>query len=200
MPIAVWYPCTMPVATLRDLDLEEAAAHVGRGAAYVDLRHPRAYLDVHIPASLDLAFETGPGMPSRARDCLPLDLPLILLSIDDERTALAAASLQGKGFSVVGALRHGVDRWARAHGAPASTEVVDVLEDGVTVVDVGDPGAHAPDGATKIPAELLWTRAAELTGSPVVVIAGFGVRAALAVGILERVGCKDVSLMWTRRT
>lgn len=198
MPRAVWYHYTMPTATLRDLDLEEATAHVDNGAAYVDLRHPRAYLDVHIPGSLDLVYETGPGMPSRARDCLPLDLPLILLSGEsDDRAALASASLQGKGFSVVGALRHGVDRWARAHGAPASTEIVDVLESGVMVLDVGDPGARTPEDATRIPAELLWARATELDEGPVVVVAGFGVRAALAVGILERAG-RDVSLMWTR--
>jgi rhodanese-related sulfurtransferase len=190
----------MSVATsLRNLTFEHAAAHVDDGAALMDLRAPRPYLDVHIPGSLDLVYEFGPGLPSRARDCLPLDLPLVLLAATEPETINAAVSLRGKGFDVIGSLRDGVEQWGRARGGLASTEQVDRIPVGATVLDVGDPGAHAPDDALHIPAEELWARTAELTDhANVTVIAGFGVRAALAVGILERAGHASVSFAWTR--
>ncbi len=51
----------------------------------------------------------------------------------------------------------------------------------------------------QIPIELLWSRVAEVPRSdPVVLAAGYGVRAALAVGILEREGF-DRIVFWRSR-
>ena len=90
--------------TLRRLPFEEALAAVDTGAAFVDLRPTDAYLEVHIPASLALLYERGPGMASRARDCLPLDLPLVLVDLGELDYVHAAASLRGKGFTVLGSI------------------------------------------------------------------------------------------------
>src|SRR5919106_2471843 len=180
----------------RILSFEDAAAAVERGAAFVALRPIESYLEVHTPGSLALLYEFGPGMASRARDCLPLSLPLVLLVDGGSDLMNAAASLRGKGFTVLGRLEGGVSEWAKAHGAPASTEVVDAAPEGATVLDVSDPGAPETDGAVTIPIERLWTRVNELEGKgPAVVHAGRGIRAALAVGMLERAGI-DVVFWW----
>ena len=191
------YP--MPVTTpLRKLALQEADAHVAAGAAYVDLRRIPDYLDVHVPGSLALEYEYGPGMPGRARDCIPLEIPLILLDEGDVDLGEVTAGLRGKGFSVEGVATGGVTGWGEAHGTPASTETIaswEVVEG--SVLDVGDPGASVPDGALRIPIKSLWVRLDAIPKQgPVVIAAGRGVRAALAVGILERAGIEDVRF-WT---
>ena len=188
----------LPTRTLAELTLTEAEALVEQGAAYIDLRPMKDYLEVHIPGSLGLVYEFGPGMGSRARDCLPLSMPLILLPGPGVDAVHAAASLRGRGFEILGELRDGVEGWSAVNGAPASTEQLDRLPDGVTALNVGDPGATPPDGALSIPAEVLWDRTAELNGGPIAVVSGFGLRATLAVGMLERAGVKDVSLLWAR--
>lgn len=189
-------------ATLKLLDFSEALRLVDDGAAFVDLRPTDDYLEVHVPGSLDIVYEAGPGMAMRARDCIPLDIPLVVIE-DPESDALhAAASLKGKGFVVAGKVTDAVNQWVSNGGKPASTEVVtgSDLPDG-TILDVADPGARIPDGVhtTRIPADVLWQRALDLADEKqVVVAAGYGVRAGLAVGMLERVEVRDVVFWKTR--
>lgn len=189
----------LPTRTLAELTFTDAEALVQEGAAYVDLRPMKEYLEVHIPGSLGLVYEFGPGMGARARDCLPLSLPLILLPGPGIDAVHAAASLRGRGFEILGELRNGPEAWAATHGPPASTDQLERSPEGTTALHVGDPGAVPPDGAHVIPAETLWARVDEVDRSPVAVVAGFGLRATLAVGILERAGHKDVSLLWAKR-
>jgi rhodanese-related sulfurtransferase len=191
----------VPTTTLMELDIERGDALVAEGAAYVDLRDTDSYLDVHIPGSLGLLYEFGPGMATRARDCLPLDLPLLLLSSPEADMSNAAAALRGKGFTVIGRVDDALQRWAAVHGTPASTEIVEGPDapEGM-VLDVADPGVITPEGGgRRIPLDHLWGRAAELAGDEVVVVAaGYGVRAALAVGMLERAGVGEVVFWKTR--
>lgn len=191
----------MPVATsVKDLDVHEALDAVDEGAAFVDLRSVDAYLDVHIPCSISLLYEAGPGMAGRARDCLPLDLKMVLLDLEAGDVVDGAAALRGKGFTVLGKLDDGVNRWAQIKGTPASTEVVRgnqplrrVSQDAeLVILDLGDPGAGTIQGATHIPIERLWGRVDELGSARVVIASGYGVRAAMAVGILERAGLRDI--------
>jgi rhodanese-related sulfurtransferase len=177
----------------RILSFEEAAAAVERGAAFVDLRPIESYLEVHIPGSLALLYEFGPGMASRARDCLPLSLPLVLLDLGHGEPAHAAGSLRGKGFTVLGRVTDGINEWAAAGGSPVSTEIVTQPQG--RVLDVGDPGAKPGENATRIPVDRLWARASELVDDEAITVAsGYGVRAALAVGILERFGHEEVAV------
>ena len=197
-PVCVWYSYGVTVTTtLKDLPFDDAAETVSLGAAFVDLRPASSYLEVHIPGSLSLSYEFGPGLASRARDCLPLDLPLVL--IDDPAADMphVAASLRGKGFDVIGRVRNALREWGDAHGPPRSTETISEAAPGSTILDVGDPGARVPEGATRIPLERLWSRVPELAGA-VTVVAGFGVRASLAIGILEHNGFEDLYLLQWR--
>ncbi len=190
----------LSTTTLKELSFADAQRHVDEGAAFVDLRPVRSYLDVHIPGSLSLQYENGPGFQSRARDCIPLDIPLILLDDEAADMAWAAAVLRGRGFSVAGRVRNGVNEWGNVYGAPASTEIYRGPKPRRTLVlDVTDPGVEPLEDATTIPIEQLWARAGEVAQEPRVVVAfGYGVRAALGVGILERRGLRDV-IAWDTR-
>lgn len=195
MPTKVCYHYAMPTTTLRELGIDETRSHLARGAAFVDLRPVDDYLEVHLRGSLPLVYEFGPGMANRARDCLPLDLPLVLLGTHDVDLDHAAASLRGKGFAVPGLLRGGIEEWSRHEGTLISTEILDEVPALATVLDVGDPGAGKVHAATRIPGESLWSRVGELhVSQPVVVVAGKGIRAGLAVGILEFHRFVDVTL------
>jgi rhodanese-related sulfurtransferase len=183
--------------TLKEMSLDTAAQHVSAGAALIDLREIGDYLDAHIPGSICLQYEFGPGFPVRARDCIPLEVPLVLLARADVDMPFAAASLRGKGFAVLGRVEDGINSWVAANGNPASTETITGgAAPGGTLLNVGDPGAEDVEGPTVISVERLWTKTEDLPTGAVVVIAGKGVRAALAVGMLERAGRTDI-LFWT---
>lgn len=187
----------MAVTTsVKRLTFDEALEVTHMGGAFVDLRPTAAYLDAHVPGSLDVVYESGPGMSTRARDCLPLSIPYVLLDLGYGDVALATAALRGKGFSVVGVVDDALNQWAGKERRIASTEVAagGAPPQG-TLLHVADPGATAPEGAVTIPADELWPRCGELDRSArVVVVAGWGVRAGLCVGILERNGFEDVAL------
>jgi rhodanese-related sulfurtransferase len=190
----------MSTTTLRDLTFDAAMEQIDAGAVFVDLRDVESYLDVHIPGSIELFYESGPGLASRARDCLPLEWPLVLLDLGTGDMGHAAASLRGKGFDIIGSVADGLNQWAAAKGTPASTEVVrgGSAPDGV-LLDVSDPGTTGVKDALRIPVERLWSRRDEIASDgPIVVGAGYGIRAALAVGLLERAGRDDV-LFWKTR-
>jgi rhodanese-related sulfurtransferase len=119
-----------------------------------------------------------------------------LLDLGQDDLVNAAAALRGKGFSVPGIVVDGLNRWASTRGGLASTEVIEGdRASGGVAIDVGDPGAGRCEGSRQMPLERLWTEATyALQGAErVVVLAGYGVRAALAVGILERKGIKEVA-------
>jgi len=182
------------ITTVRQLDLAEAEHHVAAGSVYVDLRKVPDYLDAHVPGSICLQYEFGPGLPGRARDCIPLDVPLILLGDGSCDPAEVAAALRGKGSGVTGFVEDGLRAWGNAHGTVASTEVVasHAPPPGV-VLSVGDPGSVLVEGATFIPLDSLWNRLDDVPEGPVVVTAGKGVRAAMAVGMLERAGRTEIT-------
>lgn len=193
----------MPIVTtsIRELDGDQADRYVGEGACYVDLRPIDEYLDVHIPGSISLQYEFGPGMPGRARDCIPLEVPLIATGIDAPKMPEVAAALRGKGFTVLGCVPDGVTSWGQRNGAPASTALITAATppEG-TLLSVGDPGSVLPDQAMLLPLERLWHEIERIPGGRVVVASGRGVRAAMAVGMLERSGRNDVVLWrYTRK-
>ena len=188
----------LTTSTLKTLDCDEALALVDAGACFLDVRDVQSYLDVHIPGSIELLYESGPGFNSRARDCIPLDVPLVLLDLGRADMVQAGAALRGKGFEVLGKVDDGVNRWAERRGTPASTEVVFVRPEGVPVLHVNDPGTREVTADLVIPIEQLWGRVDDVARDRVAVAAGFGVRAALAVGILERAG-REVLFWKTRR-
>ena len=188
----------MVQSTLRTIELDDALAQAERGALWVDLRTLPQYLEVHVPKSMGLVYEFGPGMAGRARDCLPLSAPLILMHSENANMLHAAASLRGKGFNVVGEVEDAVNGWARAHerGKLVSTDMSEgPVPPFQPVLDVGDSGRRRYSDSVAIPIEHLWERVDEMKRESVVsVLSGRGMRAALAVGMLERVGVN--SRLW----
>lgn len=190
---------TSSAATLKELAFATGLAEVEDGAAFVDLRSVRDYLDVHIPGSIENLYENGPGFAGRMRDCVPLEVPLVLIDMDGGPDPVAAAAaLRGKGFTVLGYVADALNEWANEKGTPASTEIIEGNEaSGKVLLDVGDPGATHVEGALRITSDRLWRRIDEVVdaadGGRVVVIAGYGVRAALCVGILERHGISEIA-------
>lgn len=185
---------------LRPLGPDVITRILKEGGLLIDLRPIDDYLRFHFSGSIPLLYEDGPGLPGRARDLLPLDARLVL--VEDEQFGLddAAASFRGKGFDVVGYLPDGV------HGSVAgalnlvSTPDIAIDEAGsLVLVDVADPGTVPQLGVSRIPAETLWLRAREIDSrSDVGVLAGWGVWAAAAVGILEKLDFSPVSFVRTR--
>ena len=188
-------------ATLKKLEFSHALDRIDEGAVFIDLRPTEAYLEVHVPGSVSLVYEWGPGMSTRARDCIPLSTPLILIEDESVDMVHAAASLRGKGFEIEGVVDDAVNNWVASGGKPASTEVLTGKEPpGGLLLDVADPGAKAPEGATRIPADLLWKRSEEFAAERrVTIVAGYGVRAGLAIGILEHAGVRS-TLFWKTLT
>lgn len=180
----------MVQSTLREIGFDEALAHVDRGASLIDLRELDAYLEVHLPGSIGLGYEFGPGMAGRARDCLPLSVPLVLMRSDNANMLHAAASLRGKGFNVIGEVDNALNLWANGHGKLATTDLSEgPVPPTQPVLDVGDAGRRPYSDSLQVPIETLWDRTGELRGEAVVtVLCGRGLRAALALGMLERVG------------
>lgn len=189
------------LTSLRTLTVEQGEEHTRRGAVYVDVREVSDYLDEHVPGSLSLEYEFGPGMPGRARDCVPLDTAFVLLERPGLDMHEVAASFRGKGFAVEGVIVGGARAWTEERGGPASTEVYEgrSTPEG-TLLDIGDPGTRILEGARFISIERLWEQAASIatSGEKVVIAAGRGLRSALAVGMLERAGAEEIVFWWTR--
>lgn len=186
---------------LRALSPEVIARILGDQGLLIDLRPVDEYLARHWVGSIPLLFEDGPGLGGRARDLLPLDARLVLL--EDSNSALddSAASFRGKGFDVAGYLEAGVygRRPANDVGISSTPDISIDEAESLFLLDVVDPGSLSDGRGLLIPAERLWLRAGELDKkSRIGVLAGWGVRAAAALGILEKIGFRDLVFVRTR--
>lgn len=189
-------------STLRALRSDRVRQVLEAGGVVVDLRPIHDYLSAHILGSIPLLYEAGPGLGGRARDLLPLDSRILLLEDPTSPLDKAADAFRGKGFEVVGYIAGGVDAWQTGPlGGTSIIALANTLPD-LFLVDVADPGTAIPAlrrPPLRIPVELLWERVGELDPSkPVGVLAGYGVRAAAAIGILEHLGLRELTYVRTR--
>ncbi|MCA1840442.1 MAG: hypothetical protein ABR507_05155 [Actinomycetota bacterium] len=157
------------------------------GAIVIDLRAYAEHLAQRPRGSVSLQFEAGPGFGGRARDLLRLGSSLIIIDDGHQPIDDAAAMLHGKGFAVNG--------YVRLEDSPQiiETKVVDVDDArDLELLNVADPGTIEVPNARFIPAEDLWTRVDSLQPNyRIGVLAGWGLRAAAAIGILEMLGFED---------
>ncbi|MEO7804950.1 MAG: hypothetical protein ABIS18_11780, partial [Actinomycetota bacterium] len=117
---------------------------------------------------------------------------------EDNPTDDAMAMLRGKGFEVIG--------FSPADDWPERIATRDVMmgdQGNARLINVGDPGTLGPEGLTFMPVEHLWHRAGDLdTGDhskvDLGVLAGWGVRAATAIGILENRQVDNLCFVRTR--
>lgn len=181
--------------SIRRLTPDAAEKLLAEGLA-VDLRPIAQYLEKHLHGSISILWEQGPGFATRARDLLPLNARLVLLEDGVSPLDQAAAQLRGKGFDVEGCV--GADE-VPALGRMISTRPSPLQEAGsLILLDVGDPGTRYEERVLKIPAELLWEQHGDIDLSRRLgVLAGYGVRAATAVGILERLGSREITFIQT---
>jgi rhodanese-related sulfurtransferase len=170
-----------------------------RGGLLIDLRPIDDYLDRHVRGSVPLLYEAGPGLGGRARDLLPLDARLLLLQDADSPLEDAAASFRGKGFDVVGLIEGGVSAWPFSEVTSTPSVSADQWQENYELINVVDPGTIRSGPSLFIPVETLWTRTSELDPTfRYGVLAGWGVRAAAAVGILEKLGFTRLTFVRTR--
>jgi rhodanese-related sulfurtransferase len=185
--------------TLRALTPDRVRQVLRAEGLAIDLRQPQEYLAAHIPGSIPLLYEAGPGLGGRARDLLPLDSRLVLL--EDATTPLdnAADAFMGKGYEVVGYLPGGVTAWPVPLGGTPVIALANTPPD-LGLLDVADPGTQVSAGTVqRIPAERLWTQAGTLDRDVALgVLAGWGIRAAAAIGILEHLGFTALTYVRTR--
>lgn len=180
----------------------ERVAQILRGeGVIVDLRPPPAFLSRHILGSVPLLYEAGPGLGGRARDLLPLESRVILLEDGSSPLDKAADAFRGKGFEVVGYFAGGVEAWPATPGGTPVMALASAPRD-LALVNVADPGTVVEatwQPPARIPAEELWARSGELDASePLGVLAGWGVWAAAAIGILEHLGFRKLTFVRTR--
>ena len=171
--------------TLNPIGAEKARSLTSSGGLLIDIRPFEEYLQNHIRSSVSLQFEAGPGFGGRARDLLPLDARLVLIDDNSGRLSDAAAMLRGKGFTV-----HGYVSQVGLEDISQSTRTLDLADaTGLLLINVADPGTKGYGDELFIPAESLWSRVSEIdTSADIGVLAGWGVRAAAAIGILENLG------------
>ncbi len=163
----------------------------------LDLRPIPDYLEKHLRGSVSILWEQGPGFGTRARDLLPLNARLILLEDGSSPLQEAASRLRGKGFDVEGFVA--ADDIRRL-GKLISTRSIPITDAGsLHLLHVGDPGTIHERRSVRIPVERLWDGLSELnTSQRIGILSGFGVRAATAIGILEKFAFKEIVLIRTR--
>jgi len=189
------------MSTVRSLTPERAQEILRDGGLAIDLRPVDTYLAGHVAGSIPLLFEAGPGLGGRARDLLPLDARLVLLDDGVSPLEKAADAFRGKGFDVVGSFAGGVAGWPGGSVATPTIALADA-RDVLALVALADPATLVPPEhgvGARIPADRLWTGAGELGRNwDLGVLAGWGVRAAVAIGILEHLGYTKLTFVRTR--
>lgn len=177
---------------LTALSADRVRTLLSDGALALDLRPVDEHLASHPEGAVSLLFENGPGFGGRARDILPLNAKLVLLDDGSSDCDEAAAMLRGKGFYVAGSA-------IGAELPQVTTPIADVGSAGsLELIDVADPGTVKQERALVIPADRLWDEASALdTSWRIGVLAGWGVRAATAVGLLRTRGFADVTFVRT---
>jgi hydroxyacylglutathione hydrolase len=187
---------TPPV--LAPLDAKRVRRLLGDGAYVVDVRPIARYAAGHLPGSVSIrlraAFATWLGW------LVPSDVPVVIVRDPDQDPEEILWPALKIGYNrISGELVGGPAAWAADGGELATAGLVDPTDlDIANVIDVRQrsehAGGHVP-GAHLIELGNLADVAATLPQGSATVMCGHGDRAATAVGLLERSGRRDLSIL-----
>jgi hydroxyacylglutathione hydrolase len=192
-----------PVESPPRVSPRAAASAAGGGAWILDLRSAGDHAAGHPHGCLGIASAAKAGY--WAAWIVPADSPVILLTGTEREAAEARRQLLMVGVDhIVGWIDGGFEAWAAAGLPVSSTRLIAAAQlrsggagaGALTVVDVRSAREWARDhvpGALHIPLQELAGRVADIPRSrPVATICEGGSRSALAAGLLERAGVRDV--------
>ncbi|ODU05300.1 MAG: hypothetical protein ABS81_08030 [Pseudonocardia sp. SCN 72-86] len=176
----------------------------------LDTRPIDEYSRAHIPGSL--AIPPGPGFSARLRCLATPDVPAVVVGgAGHDVVDLVWRSLTVGFESIIGELDGGVEAWFAAGLPVIRTQLVPAqrVDGDSRVLDVRAKAefvaGHIPD-AVHVELASVRRAAPALNPRPAVVMCVDGVRAASAVGLLERAGHFDVAILasgpgeWARAT
>jgi rhodanese-related sulfurtransferase/glyoxylase-like metal-dependent hydrolase (beta-lactamase superfamily II) len=187
------------------LSVYEAIPYFQRGAALLDVRPKSAYVEQHVPGSVNLVADDQ--LSNRVGFVLPPDVPIVLLVEDQATVRRVVLSLARVGYeNVVGYLAQGIEGWISAGLPVTSGDVEDISAphlhqmlnngNGLVLVDVREPWeyrqGHIPQ-ALSIPLGDLARRVDELdTSKPVALVCATGNRSQSAAALLGQKGFAKV--------
>jgi glyoxylase-like metal-dependent hydrolase (beta-lactamase superfamily II)/rhodanese-related sulfurtransferase len=189
----------------RALSIGESIPYFQRGAALLDVRSKDAFVEQHVPGSVNL--QADDQLSNRIGFVLSSDVPIVLLVEDEQTYRQVILSLARVGYEhVIGYLAEGIAGWAAA-GLPvtsgdvedlSASELHGMLGNGsdLVLVDVREPWEYQQGHiaqALLIPLGDLSQRVSELdTSNPVAVICATGNRSQSAAALLGQKGFTKV--------
>jgi glyoxylase-like metal-dependent hydrolase (beta-lactamase superfamily II)/rhodanese-related sulfurtransferase len=199
-------PLLANASALPRLAPTEVATILAAGGTLIDGRAPNAWMDAHVPGSLNVTIVHA-TVGSRAAAVVDPASPVVVTAATERVAAEVARRLEAVGFrDLRGILAGGLEAWRTGGLELASTEWITPaqlaprLRSGeVALLDVRDPGewdAGHVAGSLHVPLLSLAGELEELRGRfdgmPLAVACSVGNRAAVAVSVLERAGIEHL--------
>lgn len=200
-------PQPLGVVATKPLSIQESLPYFQRGAAMLDLRTKKDYIQKHVPGSVHL--EADDQLSNRIGFVLPSDVPIVLFLEDESHYRGVIYSLARVGYeNVVGYLSESIDTW-EALGLPVTSgdvqdiranELKALLDTGnggrPMIIDVREPWeyqqGHIPT-AQLMPLGEFRAKISNLDpAQPVAVVCATGSRSQTAAALLGRQGFTTV--------
>jgi rhodanese-related sulfurtransferase len=192
-------PGDTPLPSLSGADV---LAALDAGALIIDVREQEAYAAAHVAGAINIGLDGR--FASWAGSLIPFGSPLVLVAGNPDDLAAARLRLARVGYDrVIGVMAADADAWAAA-GLPvnrtanvAPAEAADLIAQGWQLLDVRQQreidDAHVK-GAVFMPVDRLTAVPSALDPArPTAIICGSGYRSSAAVGLMERLGFRQLA-------
>ena len=94
---------------MREIDIDQAAAELEKGATFIDVREPAEYADGHLPGAVNIPMGQLPGRT----DELDKNSTVHVVCASGNRSGAMTDFLTGSGFDAVN-VAGGTSAWIRA--------------------------------------------------------------------------------------
>lgn len=200
-PINRTDPTAVGAVSIPDLDVD-TFAELAATASVVDGRSRFAFARIHVSGALGI--ELGTAFAPWAGWLLPFNAPILLVLDEEQSAPEAAIELARVGFTAVGGVMRGMEKWeasgrpVESHATATATELLTRLDTGeaLQVVDVRDPrewsDGHIQGSIHRYVPELLDGPGEVTPHRPAWVICRTGSRASVAAGLLHRHGVEPI--------